>query len=85
MLSVGKIAAAVELHRKAKRKHCPPPSHVFTGRTDILSTMTDHFYSDSTNNQLMFVLYGMGGSGKSEIMRRFVADSQAQADDRPRR
>lgn len=40
--------------------------------------MDQHFSSDSTNEQLMFVLHGLGGSGKSEIMRRFVAKVQTE-------
>lgn len=43
------------------------------------------FSSDSTNEQLMFVLYGLGGSGKSEIMRRFVANAQLQTEGHSRR
>lgn len=85
MILLVNVPAAVESPGKAERKHCPLPSPVFTGRADILYKMKEHFSSDSTNGQFIFVLYGMGGSGKSEIMRRFVADSQAQTDDHPRK
>lgn len=81
---VGNVSAAVESQKKAERKRCPPPSRVFTGRADILSMMKNHFSTGTINSQLIFVLYGMGGSGKTEIMRRFVADSQVQTDDHPR-
>lgn len=86
MLLVGTVPAADKQHLKAvQRKYCPPPSREFTGRSDILSLMDEHFSSDSNNEQLMLVLYGLGGSGKSEIMRRFVADSQVQTEVHPRR
>lgn len=81
---VGNVRVEEKLRKTVERKHCPPPSRVFTGRADILSIMNEHFSLDSTNEQLMFVLYGLGGSGKTEIMRRFVADSQAQTKDHPR-
>lgn len=85
MLLVGTVPASDKQHKPVERKHCPAPSHVFTGRADILSSVNGHFSSDSTNKRLMFVLYGLGGSGKSEIMRQFVADSQVQTDDHPPR
>lgn len=47
--------------------------------------MDEHLSSDLTNEQLMFVLYGLGGSGKSEIMRRFVANAQLQTEGHSRR
>lgn len=74
------MSALVEPSLKVERKLCPPPSRFFTGRMDVLHMMNEYFSADSTNTQLTFVLCGMGGSGKSEIMRKFVADSRVGMD-----
>ena len=59
----------------APRKQCPLPAPYFTGRTKILSAMNDCFIQPSDQRHI-FVLFGLGGSGKSEISRKFVQDAQ---------
>jgi hypothetical protein len=59
-------------------KPLPRLSSVFTGRTDILQRL-DTFFVPSENSvglgkQRVFVLYGLGGVGKSQISLKFVED-----------
>lgn len=61
--------------RVATRKHCPPPTPFFTGRDDILQHMHRYFARPSRLRRI-FVLFGLGGSGKSEISRKFVEEAQ---------
>ena len=55
----------------------PTSSIRFTGRTDILTKLKEHFTAES-NDQLrprkFFLLYGMGGIGKTQICMRFIED-----------
>ena len=59
----------------------PPPSDIFTGREDVLSKM-EHYFSSSTASRLsqqhIFVLYEMGGAGKTQIALKFVHQNSAQ-------
>ena len=51
---------------------------MFIGREDALDQLSDYF--DPTNSsvtlktQRIFVLYGLGGAGKTQIMAKFVND-----------
>ncbi|KAJ6533869.1 hypothetical protein DFH09DRAFT_1284320 [Mycena vulgaris] len=45
---------------------CPPPSQIFQGRQDILKKM-DEYFSRAIGERHIYVLYGLGGSGKSQI------------------
>ena len=58
-------------------KWCPPPTFVFTGRQDILTTMREYFFND-LGKQRVFVLYGLGGGGKSQIAFKFVDACQVE-------
>ncbi|KAJ7458797.1 P-loop containing nucleoside triphosphate hydrolase protein [Mycena galericulata] len=60
-------------------KLCPLPVSSFTGRKDILERMGHYFDRDLGSMQHIFVLHGLGGSGKSQLAFKFVHDSQAQA------
>jgi hypothetical protein len=62
---------------KCDLRRCPPPTPVFTGRQDILSEMHNCFSSD-IGKRHVFVLYGLGGIGKSQIMLKFIEESQAK-------
>ncbi len=54
----------------------PPPSIVFTGREDVLSKMEHHFspstISVHSKQQHIYVLYGLGGAGKTQIALKFI-------------
>jgi hypothetical protein len=67
----------VESIQHAKvRKLCPLPVASFTGRNEILEKMKKYFDSD-VEFQRVFVLHGLGGSGKSQIAFKFLQESQA--------
>ncbi|KAI4527210.1 hypothetical protein K525DRAFT_232424 [Schizophyllum commune Loenen D] len=56
-------------------KPCPPPTHAYTGRKDILDKM--HAYFAIVNGKRkVFVLYGLGGAGKTQVGCKFVEMSQ---------
>jgi hypothetical protein len=47
----------------------------FTGREDVLSQMRAYF-SGNIGKRHVFVLYGLGGAGKSQITFKFVEECQ---------
>ncbi|KAG5351242.1 hypothetical protein C0989_007302 [Termitomyces sp. Mn162] len=53
----------------------PAPSLLFTGREDILSQLEQYLVHDSflleLDHQHRFVLYGLGGAGKTQIVLQF--------------
>ena len=54
----------------------PPPSIAFTGREDVPSKMKHYFSPSATSvhskQQHIYVLYGMGGAGKTQIALKFI-------------
>ena len=54
--------------------HCPPPSRIFHGRQTILDAMHQLFAQD-TQKQKIYVLYGLGGAGKTQIALKFIEES----------
>jgi hypothetical protein len=60
-------------------KPVPEPSSQFTGRENILHILMHCFFP---NNQcelqmnIQFVLYGLGGIGKSQIVLKFLEQAQ---------
>ncbi|KIJ99450.1 hypothetical protein K443DRAFT_679961, partial [Laccaria amethystina LaAM-08-1] len=55
----------------------PNSSIRFTGRTDVLAELKGHFTAksnDELRRRKFFLLYGMGGIGKTQICLRFVED-----------
>ncbi|KAJ6471962.1 hypothetical protein C8R45DRAFT_1164627 [Mycena sanguinolenta] len=53
--------------------HCPPPSRIFHGRRTILDTM-HQFFAQETGKQKIYVLYGLGGAGKTQIALKFIKE-----------
>ncbi|KAJ6471967.1 hypothetical protein C8R45DRAFT_1078138 [Mycena sanguinolenta] len=53
--------------------HCPPPSRIFHGRRTILDTM-HQFFAQNTRKQKIYVLYGLGGAGKTQIALKFIEE-----------
>jgi len=47
----------------------------FTGRKEILDKMCQYFDADR-KSQHVFVLHGLGGSGKSQVAFKFLEDSK---------
>ena len=66
--------------RQSNLRRCPPPTHVFTGRQDILTKMREYFFND-LGKQHVFVLYGLSGAGKSQIAFKFVNACQVEIQD----
>jgi len=58
---------------------------MFTGRKDILERLAQYLdlsiSSVSLKKQRIFVLYGLGGTGKTQIMAKFVNEFGDQSDD----
>ncbi|KAJ7733170.1 hypothetical protein B0H16DRAFT_1696244 [Mycena metata] len=60
--------------------NCPLPSRMFQGRQAILTKMHQYFTVNS-GKQLIYVLYGLGGAGKTQIALKFIQDSSANFSD----
>ena len=54
----------------------PNPSNQFTGRTEVIARLERHFSNtnDSAQKRKSFLLYGMGGIGKTQICLKFVEE-----------
>jgi len=56
----------------------PNSSIRFTGRTNILAKLKEHFTAENNDRlrrRKFFLLYGMGGIGKTQICLRFIEES----------
>ena len=60
----------------------PPPTDMFTGRSDYLQKMKDTFGLPKTSvemrTQRKFVLYGTGGIGKTQLALKFLDENREQ-------
>ena len=55
----------------------PNPSSRFTGRTEAIAKIRRHFTTnpdDIVQERKVFLLYGMGGIGKTQICSKFVQE-----------
>ena len=55
----------------------PNPSTRFTGRTEVIAKLKRHFSTntnDAAQKRKFFLLYGMGGIGKTQICLKFVQE-----------
>ena len=55
----------------------PNPSARFTGRTEAIAKLKAHFFTnpdDVVHKRKVFLLYGMGGIGKTQICLKFVEE-----------
>jgi len=52
----------------------PNPSNRFTGRTEVIAALKKHFFdtNNSAQKRKSFLLYGMGGIGKTQICLKFI-------------
>ena len=67
---------------ESRRSTKPPgPTKGFTGRIDILNKLSTYFSETTASvacaTQRVFVLFGMGGAGKTQIALKFVNEHQA--------
>ncbi|KAF7371427.1 FabD/lysophospholipase-like protein [Mycena sanguinolenta] len=53
---------------------CPPASRIFHGRRTILDAM-HQFFTQDTKKQKVYVLYGLGGAGKTQIALKFIEET----------
>ena len=63
--------------QQPRLKHCPPPVDAFTGRQDVLEQMQEFFFNGSRKRHV-FVLYGLGGAGKTQIALKFIEICQSE-------
>ncbi|KAJ6554343.1 hypothetical protein B0H19DRAFT_994749, partial [Mycena capillaripes] len=54
--------------------NCPPPSRIFHGQQAILDKM-HQFFTPDLGKQHIYVLYGLGGAGKTQIALKFSEQS----------
>ena len=55
----------------------PNPSTRFTERTEVVAKLKSHFFidtSDAVQKRKLFLLYGMGGIGKTQMCLKFVQE-----------
>ena len=74
----------IEVHEHASRDQDdslfvpqrPNSSALFTGREDILERLKNHFVPQDEGDRCRksFLLYGMGGIGKTQICLKFVEE-----------
>ena len=73
VLSQRPSSSTVESRRSTKP---PGPTKSFTGRIDILNKLSTYFSETTASvacaTQRVFVLFGMGGAGKTQIALKFV-------------
>ncbi|KAJ7864209.1 P-loop containing nucleoside triphosphate hydrolase protein [Mycena leptocephala] len=62
-----------------KTNNCPPPSRIFQGRQTIRDEM-NQFFNQDIRKQHIYLLYGLGGAGKTQIMLKFISDSSCFTD-----
>ncbi|KAJ6549317.1 hypothetical protein DFH09DRAFT_620363 [Mycena vulgaris] len=64
------VAATPATHTITK---CPPPSRIFHGRQNILDKM-HQFFKQDLEDQHIYLLYGLGGAGKTQIALKFIKE-----------
>ncbi|KAF7307949.1 NB-ARC-domain-containing protein [Mycena kentingensis (nom. inval.)] len=57
----------------AYQLHCPLANPMFQGRRDILSRMQHYFMAPGPGSKI-YLLYGLGGIGKTQIALKFVEE-----------
>jgi hypothetical protein len=54
--------------------HCPPASRIFQGRQAVREKL-HHYFVQDTRKQKIYVLYGLGGAGKTQIALKFIEET----------
>ncbi|KAJ7720694.1 P-loop containing nucleoside triphosphate hydrolase protein [Mycena metata] len=67
-------ASQIVDHYPRTVNNCPLPSRIFQGRQEILKEMQKYFKQD-LGTQHIYVLYGLGGAGKTQIGLKFIEES----------
>jgi Holliday junction resolvasome RuvABC ATP-dependent DNA helicase subunit len=65
-------------HSFSTINHCPPVTPLFKGRRRILERLSAYFCArdGGMHRRREFLLYGMGGSGKSQIALKFAEECE---------
>ena len=67
---------------KIRNHNVPGPTSAFTGREDILKQLTEYFNPTTASvirgMQRLFVLWGLGGAGKTQIALKFATMQRNQ-------
>ncbi|KAJ7105219.1 hypothetical protein C8R44DRAFT_858607 [Mycena epipterygia] len=56
--------------------NCAAPSRMFHGRQSILHKMQQYFFQ-TTAKQHIYLVYGLGGAGKTQIVLKFIEESSS--------
>ena len=77
------VNTAVSTAPSPRRSTKPPgPSSIFTGRKEALDQLSEYFDEATASvaraTQKVFVLFGMGGSGKTQIALKFVNECRTR-------
>ncbi|KAJ6533760.1 P-loop containing nucleoside triphosphate hydrolase protein [Mycena vulgaris] len=75
-ITLPSLPGAQERHHT---NNCPPPSRIFRGRQTILKQM-HQFFTHDIGKQHIFLLHGLGGSGKTQIALKFIEESSHFSD-----
>ncbi|KAJ7617831.1 hypothetical protein FB45DRAFT_1007550 [Roridomyces roridus] len=65
-----KLNSSEQCHTALALVRCPPASQIFQGRKEILDKMQQYFSQEPKRR--IFVLYGLGGSGKTQVALKFL-------------
>jgi Holliday junction resolvasome RuvABC ATP-dependent DNA helicase subunit len=54
----------------------PNPSNFFTGQREVIAKLKRHFSNtnESAQKRMFFLLYGIGGIGKTQICLKFIQE-----------
>ncbi|KAJ7636538.1 P-loop containing nucleoside triphosphate hydrolase protein [Roridomyces roridus] len=69
-----KLNSSEQCHTALALVRCPLASQIFQGRKEILNKMQEYF-SQEPKKRRIFVLYGLGGSGKTQIAVKFLEET----------
>ncbi|KAJ7627013.1 P-loop containing nucleoside triphosphate hydrolase protein [Roridomyces roridus] len=68
------VASAIVPQAATCINNCSPPSRIFRGRHTLLANIHSHF-SESSTDQKIFLLHGLGGAGKTQIALKFISEA----------
>lgn len=72
--TLNKLTRFVVPNPHAVAKNAPPVSPHFELQSDAWHSMTSHLLQDSPTNQLVYILSGMGGVGKTQLVSYFIQE-----------
>ncbi|KAJ6459265.1 hypothetical protein C8R45DRAFT_942293 [Mycena sanguinolenta] len=78
IMNMGQSPAVVQVASQVMN-NCPPASRIFHGRRTILNAM-HHFFAQDSPKQKIYVLYGLGGAGKTQTALKFIEESTCFTD-----